>query len=940
MCILITLKARFFFRSRIWKAERVLMQFPGTFFHWLTFLTLLWLIPSSLGQYDICYFKNNEETCHHGTFDPPLLSLPDNICSSSSCGNLEDCQLCSDCSVVNWVTFAQHKNKLYDPSHLLSKSLNRPGNDTAYDCTRSQDAYSRQPCSCPTSTTCSGDDAFCRRFSCDGSSPCFCHTETLQIVSYLPVDQDSGFDALSFVSYKACIFNALPPQTHKTRNILSIESAEFSNDDVHIHFHNPVFTFSRPGTFIARKDGLEVVSAIIPENLQLILPNDFRYSEGSLTFTFVTSSGTPITGAVHVPSSTHCDRINCIFCMAMIKNFSCLPPTLQYIIYSFIVFLSGLSLIYIRAALRSIISIGKSISMIFAIVYRLIRSSFRLSLRLGTVTGTSTRHKLQQTFKNISDFANYEPRIPQIEAVPTPKSSTSKISYSIVLLLVFLPVMLCSSNNEECNSISIINSRISECEVLPSGEETCTISGQAQATLTTIGSSTCIFFTDDSSQNVFFVRIAFTSIRCQWTTIHQYYTYPVSVHVSSSLVCPNFDYCSWGAHCSPGRSHFPGITKEAKSWPGSHSCISTTAKSRFCAVIHYDPCLHYRWYLIPKYNTTYRVDKITGHTCRPSITISEAIQNRFVNTTVVDQTVTQSGIQVNVLGTFDQPITLPSPYLVQNIHDQKDSHIESASPKSQPTPGQLGDIQTAEPLSTNFVFNPLMVDCNNYQTTVRCHIPQSYINILQQQRPNILPRAVHNHHFYLSSDGTLESTLLRSAPVVIHLRFQNMRISVKHTKICPRIESIVSVTGCHSCQLAAKIILKAQSLCSSGQASVSFNDIPLSTRSVHLSTDVSEVTIHFITSNPCHEERLCLFYNELKSCEPLTFCLDAPAISLTQRNVSSAQSTALIQSSGIFDSFISSTQSLGNTLRTGLYTLIACLAAIFIFALLMTLLKR
>ena len=97
-------------------------------------------------------------------------------------------------------------------------------------------------------------------------------------------------------------------------------------------------------------------------------------------------------------------------------------------------------------------------------------------------------------------------------------------------------------------------------------------------------------------------------------------------------------------------------------------------------------------------------------------------QNKLVNTTVVDHMITQSGIDINVIGTFDQPITLPSPFLVQNIHNVKDSHIESASPKSQPTPGQLGDIQAAEPMSTNFIFNPFMVQCNNYETTINCHI--------------------------------------------------------------------------------------------------------------------------------------------------------------------------------------------------------------------------
>ena len=916
------------------------MQFPGNVTRWVTLFLFISLIPTIAGQFEICYQQRHSEQCYIGSFDPPLLSLPENICPISNCDSSNDCQSCSECSVTNWVTFAQYRNKLYNPSHVLSKPFNRPGNDTAYDCTRSQDAYSRKPCDCPPHGICSGDDAFCDRFSCNDSAKCFCYTKSLEIGSYVSISQDFGFDAPSFVSYKACIFNAPPSPSRQARHLLGIESAEFTNDNVNIQFQNPVFTFSKPGTFIARKDGLELVSSIKPKILQFTVPNDFRYSEGSLTFTFVTSTGALLTGTVHIPSSTHCSRINCMFCMAMIHNFSCLPSTLQYISYSLLAFVTGITLIYLRAVFRSLYSICHIFVWIFVSTYRVIRICFRFSLRLGAVTGTSSRAQITRTMQTLTEFANNQPRIPTpVTNLPSLSQKTT-IKYSIVILLILLPIVFSSSAHENCNNINVISSSISACETLPSGSETCAISGQAQVTLPTIGSSTCLFFTDDSSHTVYFVRLSFSDLLCQWTTIHQYYTYPVSIHVSSTLICPNFDYCSWGSQCTPDRSHFPGITKEAKSWPGLSACKSIPAKTRFCGVIHYDPCLHYRWYLIPQYNTTYRVDRITGHTCRPSITLSEAIQNKLINTTVVDQVVTNSGIQVNVLGTFDQPITLPSPFLVKNIHTHKDAHIESASPRSQPTPGQLGDIQATDPLSTNFIFNPLMVHCNNYETTINCHIPHSYINVLQKQKPNILPRAVHNHHFYLNPDGTLESTLLQSAPVVVHLRFKNMRVSVHHTKICPQIISVTSVTGCHSCQLAAKIILRAKSLCSSGPASVSFNDIPLSTRSVYLSTDESDVTIHIVTSSACHEDRICLFYNELRSCEPISFCLDDPAISLTQRNISSAQSIALLHSAGIFDQLLASSQSFGTTIKNGLYLFLGCLAIIFFFSLVITLLKR
>ena len=105
-----------------------------------------------------------------------------------------------------------------------------------------------------------------------------------------------------------------------------------------------------------------------------------------------------------------------------------------------------------------------------------------------------------------------------------------------------------------------------------------------------------------------------------------------------------------------------------------------------------------------------------------------------------------------------------------------------------------------------------MVDCDNYETTLHCHLPQSYISILQTQKPHILPRVVHNHHLFVNAEGVLESKLLQSAPVAIHLQFEDMRLSISQTRICLAIESVVSIDGCHSCSLAAKIVLRAKSV--------------------------------------------------------------------------------------------------------------------------------
>ena len=906
----------------------------------LSLFSLLLCIHSTFALYDICYFQNMTETCTIGDFDPPLYNIPNNICSVESCPDNDDCLMCSDCDVVNWVTFAQYKGLLYHTSHFFSKALETPGSDAAYNCTRQQTEPRRRDtdtCNCPETQPCDGDEFFCHRVSvCNKNSTCYCSTRFVTLSSYLQISPSFGLDNPLLVSFKACIYRN-PVNLVPSRKLLSVNTAEFQNTFAAISFHDPVFTFNTSGTFIARKDGLEIVHTISEDARQFVLPLSYRYTAGTLTFTFVNPDGHILSGSVQIPSSTHCSRISCTFCTEMLTNLPCLPPTIQYFIYGFFVVTSGLILIYVRSACGALASLFRTFLWILLSIFRLFRTCFRIALRTGALTGASTRRQLERTYSKLSEFSD-SPVTPKKK--PSPQSSVLSQKYSIVLLACFIPLLLASPANQECNELKIITSRVSACETLPSGQKSCSLSGQAQLTLSNIGSTTCLFFSDDSGSNIYHVRVTFEDVTCQWTTIHQYYTFPVSVHISSKLVCPNFEYCSWGAKCVPRREYFPEITKESRAWPGVTSCISVPAKTRFCGVIHYDPCLHFRWYLLPQYNATYRVDKITGHTCRPIITISEAINNRLVNISTSDHVTTKSGIALNILGTYDQPLSLPSPYFVQNIHDFSDSHLESASPNSQPVPGQLGDIQAPSPLSTNFIFSPLMVDCNTYETTLHCHLPQSYISVLQTQRPNILPRAVHNHHLFVNTDGVLESKLLQSAPVAVHLRFSDMRVSLLHTKVCPRIESIESVDGCHSCPLAAKIVLRAKSVCSSGLVSVSFNAIPLSTRAVSLSTDSSLVVIQFVTSLACHKERVCLFYNEIKSCEPVSFCLDAPTLHLTQRNETIAQSTALIHSSGLFDSFTTATQSLGTSIKQYLIWFFAILAGIFTISLLITLLKR
>ena len=67
---------------------------------------------------------------------------------------------------------------------------------------------------------------------------------------------------------------------------------------------------------------------------------------------------------------------------------------------------------------------------------------------------------------------------------------------------------------------------------------------------------------------------------------------------------------------------------------------------------------------------------------------------------------------------------MPSPFLVQNVYDFSDSHLESASSPSQPTPGQLGDIQVPSPCLLILSLAPLWLSpTKSPPAPANCKVP-------------------------------------------------------------------------------------------------------------------------------------------------------------------------------------------------------------------------
>ena len=290
------------------------------------------------------------EKCSIGDFDSAYAELPDDICAiDDTCPPHTKCTPCSECAVVNWVTRAVSQGQLYSPAERIYQSLgNLPGSDKAFNCTR-LDGEGQTPCDCPATTPCTGDHELCKVISCVQNASCQCRTDKIRLGIYVQVRPDFGLTNPVLISYHACIFKH-PPAVRPMRHLLSTDTAEFSENNASITFHDPVFLFHQSGIFIARQDGLEIIHNVLDSgNSQYVIPSAFRYSAGTLSFKFVAPTGNVLTGTVQVRSTTHCDRINCFFCIKMMRNVGCLPPMLQYFIVGLMIIITGLALIYLRA---------------------------------------------------------------------------------------------------------------------------------------------------------------------------------------------------------------------------------------------------------------------------------------------------------------------------------------------------------------------------------------------------------------------------------------------------------------------------------------------------------------------------------------------------------------------------------------------------------------
>ena len=820
--------------------------------------------------------------------------------------------------------FCITQKRMVPPLIFYSTIQSNPSGKALYfDC---WDLTAESRCECDT-RTCNGDATFCLNVTCFEGSPCTCETETGYTTARVQISEtETTIDPVIF-SFKTCIYQR--PQTTNSRtrrHLLSEELATFHTNEGTIIFTDPIFTADIPGLMIIHKDGDEITHAFTLQSKQFSVPARLRYDSGMLEFKFVALNGSLLEGSVHVKGLTRCQRITCLICMDIFYHLTCLPPIAQYIIYAFTAALSLIVITYLRLICRTLCSLIRCGASCLIISLRILKALPKFVMRLGAITGLTTKTTLQNIKSRVQD----SPLLAQANRPPTPTSN--QLRYSLVLLALMIPLLTLG-----CNEHTIIHSNVHSCRDLHDAK-TCQISANIQLSLNTLQATTCLWLQDENGSNIYHIQLQYLRAECHWDLERLYYTFPVETRVTGEVVCPQNAYCSWGLHCKQGNSNFPGRLKESIFWPGRTHCMG--ADNSMCTIIHAQPCFFYRWYLVGQYNQTYEVHRITGAICNPIIQVTEIINNTATEFVTSSTSITKSGIKVTVLGNYDQPSIQILDSFVRNIDDPQEAYLARSSPQNQVVTGTLGDIQSPTPFSKEFIFPHDFVLCHSYEERISCDSQESYVHTLTKTKSHILPKVHGNHKFLVDQSGTLKSQLLQSSPAIVHMVIKNMSVTVRTIQVCPQITSNLGVQGCHSCSVPAKFKITAKSTCQDGRVDVSLVDIPLSTRSVYLSTTDAPITIEFKTAKPCHQETLCLVFNELRSCETFQFCLDDPELELFQRNISTATDSGIATSPSFWETVKISSTNFFSSMRKTLYYLAIILAAIFAFSLIITLLKR
>lgn len=782
------------------------------------------------------------------------------------CDNVK-CDLC----VQATRTYILHADTLFNPAQFFEKPTSSNGTMDTFFCASTDTRGDMIPLPCDCSKNCSGSEDFCSKFHCVDNAPCRCDVRKMQY-ELSHISSDVIIVNPTLISMSVCLFR-LPTKGRRSRQLQEYEGAAFSNHNLTLVFNDPVVTLPEPGKLIARVSGNELILPI-QQDLNVVLPPEFVAFKDTLTLIFISNSGKAVHGDISLEGKTVCRLSNCIFCRDFFFYIKCWPAYVSYLFYGCLTIFTLIVLYILKWSCQGLLTFLRTITLIFITALAFVKSLLRFFLLVGALLGTTIRNYI------ISFHRFLENRNPQFR--PAQMNA---------LLLLFLITM----TQADCTTHAILSSEIKNCQK-QTDHQLCQLFTTAEITLKGLGYESCIWFQDKQRNNIFHMKLKLLSAQCSFSSKRKYFTFPVTQHTVSQLACPQNYYCAWGEHCKNNK-HFEALTDESLDYPGFTSCQPSSVGSG-CAIISRMGCLFYRVYFIPDLLHSFEVRQLHGHQCTYTIAVERSLNDTVEKMTFQSSTITADGIHIDILGAYNQAPIHISDSLVLRVGDSSEAYLVPTSPSNRPMAGLVGQVQANTSFTKHFLFDRTMVNCDFFETTLRCEKTPDALEALYASKERALP-LTHDLHLLSIEKGTLKSQLLSTAPVRLQLHFQNYQIAVESIDVCPRLtNSVVKTKGCYACQILSEMTFSAFSSCHAGTTSIEFQVLKLFTQSIVLETEPKEYVVKFLADQKCYDEKICLVSRNMKHCQKISFCLNEPSLQLVQLNTSYTKSFLKDDSSG------------------------------------------
>lgn len=791
---------------------------------------------------------------------------------------------CSQCLVINETFIITKDLQLVTPTSFILRN-SRESTDlksTAYNCLTTNGQY----CECD-EYKCQGTKEFCNLHPCVNNSDCYCEMtfEKLDLLAILPEEIIYNPDILIL---ETCYFDKRRTFSTKKfrRHLLEGEKATFSQRNLTFTFEDPILHLPDAGKVILRSEDFEHVLNV-PEDRLIHVPFEYLAYKADIQVTYLHPTGKIVTGQIHVTGKTICQLRHCFLCYDAIKHFKCYPPIIQYAMFILLIILIVITLWCVKIILKSFKFIISSLVSILYGLSRLLKILARCSLLLGAFIGSTLREIIQNCYaaleRNAIQRAN-------IHTLP------------LVLLMCTCILMTASA---DCSTHTIIKSDLKSCEVLNDGTKNCQIFTTAEISLRSLSAENCLWFSDEHDNHLFTLKIKLDSVSCLFNKERLYFTFPVTVRQISQISCIFNKYCGRGVHCikryvGKGGIHFEAETSHSRQFPGFSACLSGSSGSG-CFIITRPSCSFHRVWYEPDLLNSYEVSKLTGHSCKYHVSVTNIENNTISRLSISDTAFTPNGIRIAILGAYDQPQIYLTDKLIQRVGREEEAYLAPACDRNNPQSNMIGAIQANTSYTTDFIFAPDFTQCDYFEDNLRCLTSPDSIKRLQASQEYALPLQ-KNIHLFSINEGMLQSTQLLSSAVRVQLHFRNYKIQVQTSTICPQLvgESITA-TGCYNCPILARITFRAHSSCQQGIASVELQKINIHTKAIYLKLEETTHIIKFQAEEKCATEKLCLKTTSLIQCHSFKYCLDEPSVELLNLNTNYTRTVSSSSPSNMWD---------------------------------------